>query len=108
MTFEEYMHRAEELDFAIMEEHRQRVDELVKDPAKAEILKPYYRYICKRPCFHDEYLDVYNRQNVTLVDCPAGIERVTERGRSSTVSSTNSTVIVYGTGFEAELTPLSA
>ena len=32
MTFEEYMARAEELDFEIMEEHRQRVDELVKDP----------------------------------------------------------------------------
>ena len=26
----------------------------------AEILKPYYRYICKRPCFHDEYLPAFN------------------------------------------------
>ena len=23
---------------------------------------------CKRPCFHDEYLQTYNRPNVTLVD----------------------------------------
>ncbi len=61
----------------------------------AEILKPYYRYLCKRPCFHDEYLDAFNRPDVTLVDCPAGIERVTERGvvvdgqeyRASTASS---------------------
>jgi cation diffusion facilitator CzcD-associated flavoprotein CzcO len=106
MTFEEYMHRAEELDFAIMEEHRQRVDELVKDPETAERLKPYYRYICKRPCFHDEYLDAYNRDNVTLIDCPGGIERVTEKGVVVNGQPYELDVIVYGTGFEAELTPL--
>ena len=77
MTYEEYMRNAEEIDFEIMEEHRRRVDELVNDPAKAAILKPYYRYLCKRPCFHDEYLDAYNNDNVTLVDCPSGLDRVT-------------------------------
>ena len=46
----------------------------------AEVLKPYYRYLCKRPCFHDEYLSAFNEPNVTLVDCPGGIERVTARG----------------------------
>ena len=80
MSIEEIMLRAEEEDFAIMEEHRARIDEIVTDPAVAEVLKPYYRYLCKRPCFHDEYLPVFNRPNVTLVDCPAGIERVTENG----------------------------
>ena len=64
----------------VMEEHRHRVEELVEDPETAEILKPYYRYICKRPCFHDEYLSAYNCPNVTLVDCPAGLERITETG----------------------------
>ncbi|MBA2610126.1 MAG: NAD(P)/FAD-dependent oxidoreductase [Actinobacteria bacterium] len=106
MTFEEYMARAEELDFEIMEEHRQRVDVLVKDPERAAILKPYYRYICKRPCFHDEYLDAYNRPNVTLVDCPAGIERVTELGPVVNGKQYEIDCIVYGTGFEPELTPL--
>ena len=51
-----------------MEQIRSRVDSIVKDPATAEALKPYYRQFCKRPCFHDEYLDSYNRDNVTLVD----------------------------------------
>ena len=50
------------------------------DPATAEILKPYYRYICKRPCFHDEYLPALNNPHVTVVDCPAGVERITEQG----------------------------
>ena len=44
-------------DFQKMEQIRARVDAIVADPATAEALKPYYRQFCKRPCFHDEYLD---------------------------------------------------
>ena len=44
-----------------MEEIRERVDQIVKDPATAEALKPYYNQLCKRPCFHDEYLETFNR-----------------------------------------------
>ena len=57
MTIEEYLRSAEEVDYGIMEEHRRRVEDLVSDPGTAEILKPYYRYLCKRPCFHDEFLE---------------------------------------------------
>ncbi len=56
MTTAEYLRSAEEIDYGVMDAHRRRVEELVADPATAEILKPYYRYLCKRPCFHDEYL----------------------------------------------------
>ena len=55
-------------DFQKMEQIRARVDAIVEDPETAEALKPYYRQFCKRPCFHDEYLDTFNRPNVTLVD----------------------------------------
>ncbi|MHB1584676.1 MAG: flavin-containing monooxygenase [Acidimicrobiales bacterium] len=106
MTPEEIMRRVEEVDYSIMEEHRRRIEELVSDPAKAEILKPYYRYICKRPCFHDEYLPALDNSNVTLIDCPAGIERITERGPVVGGTEYEVDCIVYGTGFEAELTPL--
>jgi cation diffusion facilitator CzcD-associated flavoprotein CzcO len=106
MTVAEFMRSAEEADYAIMEDHRHRVDELVADPAKAEILKPYYRYLCKRPCFHDEYLPAFNNPNVTLVDCPAGIERITEMGPVVGGTQYEVDCIVYGTGFEPELTPL--
>ncbi len=34
---------------------------IVKDPETAEALKPYYRQFCKRPCFHNEYLETFNR-----------------------------------------------
>ena len=100
------MRGAEEIDFGIMEEHRARIDALVTDPGVAAALKPYYRYLCKRPCFHDEYFDAFNRPNVTLVDCPAGIEEITERGPMVDGHQYEVDCIVYGTGFEAEVTPL--
>jgi cation diffusion facilitator CzcD-associated flavoprotein CzcO len=106
MSIEEFMRGAEELDFAIMEEHRNRIDELVKDPDVAAALKPFYRYLCKRPCFHDEYFDAFNRPNVTLIDCPGGIDRITEGGPVVDGRQYDVDLIVYGTGFEAEVTPL--
>ena len=106
MTIADYLRAGEELDFSIMEEHRRRVEELVSDPAKAAILKPYYRYLCKRPCFHDEYLEAFNKPNVTLVDCPSGIEKITENGPVVNGHQYEVDCIIYGTGFEAELTPL--
>ena len=95
----------EEFDYAVMEEHRRRIDEIVADPAVAEMLKPYYRYGCKRPCFHDEYLAAFNNPNVTLVDCPAGVERITEHGAIANGTEYELDCIVLATGFEAELTP---
>lgn len=68
-------------DFAKMEEVRARVAEIVRDPETAESLKPWYRALCKRPCFNDDYLETFNRPNVTLVDTDGqGIERVTPTG----------------------------
>jgi cation diffusion facilitator CzcD-associated flavoprotein CzcO len=106
MTGVDVSRRGEEVDYAVMEEHRRRVEELVSDPVKADILKPYYRYICKRPCFHDEYLSAFNAPNITLIDCPAGIERITEKGPVVDGEQYEVDCIVYGTGFEPEQTPL--
>ncbi len=105
MTMEEFAYRSEVEDFAVMEEHRARIDEIVTDPEKAEVLKPYYRYVCKRPCFHDEFLPAFNRSNVTLVDCPAGIERITETGLICNGEDYELDLLVFATGFEAEVTP---
>jgi len=88
-------------NFEKMEEIRARVDQLVDDPETAEGLKPYYQMFCKRPCFHDEYLQTFNRPNVTLVDTDgAGIERVTERGVVANGTEYEVDCIIYATGFE--------
>ncbi len=107
MSAEDIMHLAEEFDFSVMEEHRSRINEIVGDAALADILKPYYRYLCKRPCFHDEYLVAFNSANVTLVDCPAGVEQITEHSAVANGTVFELDCIVYATGFEAEFTPFA-
>jgi cyclohexanone monooxygenase len=88
-------------DFEKMEQIRARVDTIIADPVTAEALKPYYRQFCKRPCFHDEYLQTYNRPNVTLVDTDGkGVDRITERGIVVGDTEYEVDCIVYATGFE--------
>ena len=88
-------------DFAKMEEIRARVDEIVADPATAEALKPWYGYFCKRPCFHDGYLQTFNRDNVTLVDTRGrGVERITEAGVVVDGATYELDCLIFATGFE--------
>jgi cyclohexanone monooxygenase len=84
-----------------MELVRRRIDATVKDPATAAALKPYYPYFCKRPCFSDEYLEAFNRPNVTLVDTDGqGVERITPAGVVVKGKEYPLDCIVYATGFD--------
>jgi cyclohexanone monooxygenase len=94
--------RAVELqDFAKMEQLRMRVAQTVADPNTSESLKPYYRVMCKRPTFNDEFLPSFNRENVTLVDVAdsKGVERITERGVVANGIEYEVDCIVYASGF---------
>ncbi len=93
--------RMEIADFKKMNQVRARVDSLVEDPKTAEALKPWYRQFCKRPGFHDEYLQTYNRPNVTLVDTEGkGVERITETGVVVTGQEYEVDCLIFATGFE--------
>ena len=84
-----------------MNELRARIEALVEDPDTSEALKPWYRMFCKRPCFHDQYLQTFNRDNVTLVDTEGqGVERITESGVVVAGVEYPVDCIVYATGFE--------
>lgn len=84
-----------------MAEIRARVDELIKDPATAEALKPWYRQLCKRPCFHDEYLDSFNRDSVHLIDTDGkGVERIDETGVVVDGQHYDLDCLIYASGFE--------
>ena len=88
-------------DFEKMNQVRARVDTVVRDPATADALKPWYRQFCKRPCFHDEYLETFNRPNVTLVDTQGkGVERITEKGVVANGVEVELDCLIYATGFE--------
>ena len=88
------------LDLQAMENVRARVDRVVKDPATAAALKPWYGLMCKRPTFHDSYLESFNRANVTLVDTQGrGIERITAQGIIANGELIPLDCIVFATGF---------
>ncbi len=88
-------------DFEKMEEIRARVASVVRDPATAEALKPYYRQFCKRPCFHNEYLETFNRPNVTLVDTRGrGVERITKKGVVVDGHEYELDCLIHASGFE--------
>ena len=91
----------DDADFEKMDEIRARVDEVVDDPATAAALKAWYRQLCKRPTFHDEYLQAYNEPGVTLVDTDGqGVERITPTGVVVAGREYEVDCIVYASGFE--------
>ncbi|MGZ6022807.1 MAG: flavin-containing monooxygenase [Rhizomicrobium sp.] len=101
LTGEERANLIELADYKKMNQIRARVDAIVKDPATAAALKPWYRQFCKRPCFHDEYLQTYNRPNVTLVDTNGhGVEALTERGVMANGREYEVDCLIFATGFE--------
>lgn len=88
-------------DYRKMNQIRARVDSIVKDKATADALKPWYRQFCKRPCFHDEYLQTFNLPNVTLVDTQgAGVERLTENAAVVNGREYELDCLIFATGFE--------
>src|SRR3546814_19414205 len=75
-TIEDFVAKREVIDYRVMERLRRRVDEIVNDPKTAEALKPYYRFLCKRPLSSDEFYPTFNRPNVELVDVRSEERRV--------------------------------
>jgi len=91
----------EDSDFEKMEEIRARVDSIVGDRQTAQNLKAWYRQLCKRPCFHDAYLQAFNEPSTRLIDTDGkGVERITETG--VVVGGVEYAVdcIIYASGFE--------
>ena len=91
----------EDAEFEKMEEIRARVDAVIHDPRTAEKLKAWYRQLCKRPCFHDEYLQAYNRPNTHLVDTDGkGVQRITAAGVVVAGREYEVDCVIYASGFE--------
>ena len=91
----------EDSDDEKMSEIRDRVDSIVVDPRAAAALKPWYRQLCKRPCFHDEYLQSFNNPNTHLVDTDGkGVELIDETGAWVGGIHHELDCIVIASGFE--------
>jgi len=98
---EGFMRAYHESDDEKMTEIRARVDALLDDPATAEALKPWYRQLCKRPCFHDEYLQSFNTPGTHLVDTDGkGVDRIDETGVWVGDTHYELDLLIYASGFE--------
>ncbi|WP_181778771.1 flavin-containing monooxygenase [Pseudonocardia pini] len=79
-----------------------RIRARVDDPAVAERLVPRHHFGVKRPPLETGYYEVYNRDNVTLVDLlEEPIERITRTGVRTAAQDYDLDVLVYATGFDA-------
>ncbi len=97
-----YMKTLHAIDLPRQNRIRARVKQVVKDSSVAEKLQAWYPTWCKRPCFHDEYLSVFNRDNVTLVDTDGkGLDRLTHDSIVVGDQSYPVDVIIFATGFRA-------
>ena len=101
MTAEKIMEAVEDSDFEKMEQIRARVDTLVEDPKTADKLKAWYRQLCKRPCFHDQYLQAFNTPGTVLVDTDGkGVQQITEKGVIVDGHEYELDCLIYASGFE--------
>lgn len=99
---QQFAARREVMDYRVMERLRERVAEIVKDPRTAEGLKPYYRFLCKRPLSSDDYYPTFNRPNVELIDVSEtkGVERITENGFIANGREYPVDCMIFASGFE--------
>lgn len=82
---------------------RDRIAEIVHDPATAEALSPRTFPIgTKRLCLDTGYYATFNRPNVSLVDLRRDpIERVTTTGIRTSAREIELDLLVFATGFDA-------
>ena len=105
MSREEKIRKQENDNIDYMMRIHRRIEEIVEDKATAEALKPWYMFMCKRPCFDDEYLPAYNRPNVHLVDTQGkGITEIRPEGPVFEGRTYPLDLLIYATGFEVQKT----
>ena len=106
LTSETLAREAELSDFRLIKKFHDEMESVVRDKQVAELLKPWYRPGCKRPGFNDEYLDAFNRPNVTLVDVSPskGVEKITRSGVVANGTQYDVDCIIFATGFEIAIT----
>lgn len=77
----------------------------INDPAVAEILAPMdpvHPYGAKRPSLEQNFFEIFNQPNVSLVDLrKTPIERVTPSGIRTTAGEHDLDILVLATGFDA-------
>ena len=95
---------------AILSKYLQaKIRERIKDPKLAEILTPTYPVLTKRLIAETNYYEVYEQDNVELVDLrEQGIDEITPKGVRVGDTEYELDSIVFATGFDAMIGSLKA
>ena len=81
---------------------RSRIEEIIDDPKLVDLLTPDEEFGCKRLCSGTGFYEMFNRDNVTLVDVRGtGIGRFTPTGLRAEGVDYNLDTIIFATGFDA-------
>ncbi len=81
---------------------REKIHEVVEDPAVAELLSPKGIVGCKRLCVDTNYYATYNRDNVSLVDVSEHpIDEITPDGLITGGNEYRFDDLILATGFDA-------
>jgi cation diffusion facilitator CzcD-associated flavoprotein CzcO len=102
LSLQEFFSRREVVDYRVMERLRARVEAMVQDKETAESLKPWYRFLCKRPASNDEFYPTFNRSSVKLIDVSntRGVERMTQKGFVAHGVEYEIDCMIFASGFE--------
>ncbi|KAH7393785.1 hypothetical protein DE146DRAFT_765317 [Phaeosphaeria sp. MPI-PUGE-AT-0046c] len=81
---------------------RSKIDDIVKDPHKAAKLKPNDLY-ARRPLCDTGYYEIFNRDNVDVVDLKCTpIQQIVQQGIQTTDGTVHELdVLIFATGFDA-------
>ncbi len=95
---------------AILSKYLQaKIRERIKDPKLAEILTPTYPVLTKRLIAETNYYEVYEQDNVELVDLREnGIDEITPKGVRVGDTEYELDCLVFATGFDAMIGSLKA
>lgn len=84
---------------------KEKTRQRIKDPRKAALLAPdkqLHPIFAKRPSLEQTYYEVYNQENVDIVDMRlTPIVEVTEKGIKTSEREYEFDIIIYATGFDA-------
>lgn len=98
-----------EANATLAEYLQEKIRERVSDPELADILTPKYPVLTKRLIAETNYYEVYQRDNVTLVDVSEqGIDEITAKGVRVGDTEYEFDALVFATGFDAMVGSLKA
>ncbi len=97
----------EEANRLVSEFVAKKIRQRVKDPKIADLLTPKnHGFGTRRLPLESGYYEVYNQDNVTLVDINATpIERITEQGVRTSDTEYEFDILIYATGFDGVTGP---